>query len=131
MPLTSDQLDNWFTYHAPTEETAPKYAAINAAKDLFVNEVVAAMTTEGLALDRFDKINKAARMYVETICLVVPDCVDRAAAIRCVRLARYAANEAIAQAGNEILGKHLAQVFAQNVLASRWQANSAIACGGK
>lgn len=131
MPLTSDQLDNWFTYHAPTEETAATHAEITAAKDLFVNEVVAAMTTEGLVLDRFDKINKAARMYVETIDSVVPDCADKTAAIRCVRLARYAANEAIVQAGNETLAKHLAQVFAQNILASCWQANSAIACGGK
>lgn len=131
MPLTSDQLDNWFTYHAPTEETAPKYAAINAAKDLFVNEVVAAITTEGMVQDRFDKINKAARAFSETIDVNAPDSADKTAAIRCVRIARNAANEAIAQAGNEILEKHLAQVFAQNVLASRWQANSAIACGGK
>ena len=24
--LTPETLDNWFTYHPPTEETAPKYA---------------------------------------------------------------------------------------------------------
>ena len=30
--MTPAQLDNWFTYHAPTDETAPKYAAIRAAE---------------------------------------------------------------------------------------------------
>lgn len=38
--LPQVQLDNWFTYHPPTAETEPKYAAIRAAEGDFIRAVV-------------------------------------------------------------------------------------------
>jgi len=37
--MTPEQLDNWFSYHAPTEETAPKYRAISGTGS--VDEITA------------------------------------------------------------------------------------------
>lgn len=141
--LSQSQLDNWFTYHAPTDETGPKYLAITSCeyecRDLFTH-----------AITHHD-INGKLRQFAELIDQLAPDSADKTAAIRCVRIARNALNEALMLA-NKIdgparnLDEHGARAIAtgperaislavttarQQLLMARWQANSAIACGGK
>ena len=40
MPIGEAELDNWFTYHAPTPEQVTAYAALRAAARSFAREVV-------------------------------------------------------------------------------------------
>lgn len=72
--VTSANVEQLFRYHPPTQETIPKFEAINAAS---------------LAL---------ARAILEN----TPQCADQSAAIRWVTLARMQANAAIACAPREI-----------------------------
>jgi hypothetical protein len=144
MPLTSDQLDNWFTYHPPTNEQSPKYGAIRLAEQE-VHSVFGglrsrlALAREGvnvdanqLTIDDCDKVNAVTRALVEAIDANAPDSADKTAAIRCVRLARNGANEWIMSnvSGYPLHVDSLALATAELVKA-RWQANSAIACGGR
>lgn len=69
--ITEADLDNWFTYHAPTAAQIPKYDAINAA----------------------------AKAFAKVILANTPASADQSAAIRLVREARMTANAAIACAG--------------------------------
>jgi hypothetical protein len=130
MPLTPEQLDNWFTYHAPTPETAPKYAAIVKAQldaDFAVG-VFASPDCDDPAHVRHDNINAALRDFAVVIDTNAPDSADKTAAIRCVRLARNAANEAVV---NPKGAPRLIAISVTEIQKARWQANSAIACGGK
>lgn len=187
MPLTPDQLDNWTTHHPPTEETAPKYAAIRAAEarlhDAIFGEVWRLREVHGHeheARSLYDTwkdqpgwvpwveggnsvrqtdarravggyhsppeltpntgvVNLAAREFMVAIDTHAPDSADKTAAIRCVRLARNAANEALYAVPREkstpiyawvTVDTMKAEAHRQIVLA-RFQACSAIACGGK
>lgn len=129
MPINPDH----FVYHAPTEDTTPRYAAIrgveNACHDVARSLTMSEYTTT--AAD-YDVINDALRQFAEVIDANAPDSDDKTAAIRCVRLARNALNEHIAACigGFPTHINCLAEAHRQLVLA-RWQANSAIACGGK
>lgn len=137
--MTQEQLDNWFGYHPPTEETAPKYAAIREAEQQCARELVDALG--GLALNQapFARINAATRCFAEAIDANAPDSADKSAAIRCVRLARNAANEAVVVFGEAARGStasetrfpFLLQVLAEQLLLARWQACAAVACGGR
>ena len=60
-----------FSYHPPTSETLPKFAAIN----------------------------QAAKNFAEVILQNCPSCADRSAAIRSIRDARMTANAAVALNG--------------------------------
>lgn len=71
MSITPEQLENWFTYHAPVEGELPRYALIRA---------------KGLQL-------------AEAILLNTPPSADQTAAIRKVREAIMTANAAIACKG--------------------------------
>jgi hypothetical protein len=71
MPITKENLDNWFSYHAPTPEQLPKYQAIREA-----------------ALN-------LATVIVENS----PSSADQTAAIRMVGEAMMTANAAIARGG--------------------------------
>lgn len=71
MPISPDDLQNWFTYHSPTPEQLPKYQAIRDA---------------GLAL---------ATAIVDNS----PASADQTAAIRKVREACMTANAGIACGG--------------------------------
>lgn len=71
MPITQDNLDNWFTYHAPTSEQLLHYEAIrNAAGDF-------------------------ARVIVDH----TPPSADQSAAIRLIREATMTANASVACGG--------------------------------
>jgi hypothetical protein len=130
MPFTKDQLDNWFTYHPPTDETAPKYDAVRRGQldaDFGIAISVAVDSPDPDAV-RYGNINAVTRNFAEIIDANAPDSADKTAAIRCVRLARNAANEAVA---NPKGAPRLAAIAATELQKARWQANSAIACGGK
>lgn len=137
MPLTSDQLDNWFTYHAPTGETGPKYIAITAMERTCAELLTMPELTH-------DRVNATLRKFVELIDESAPDSADKTAAIRCVRIARNAINEAIVQATrSEHPATHClwvceydavslpCRIAIHELIKARWQANSAIACGGR
>jgi hypothetical protein len=134
MPISAEQLDAWFTYHPPTEEQKPKYAALRVA---FAEASLpgVALLNEG-TLATHDEVNRRSRALVETIDALVPESADRTAAIRCVRLARNAFNEAIVQARGEDgaqawLVHDLVTEGNRQLRLARWQANSAIALEGK
>lgn len=65
------ELENIFSYHAPTEEQIPKYEALRVA----------------------------AKVFAQAILDNTPQCADRSAAIRKVREAVMTANAAIALGG--------------------------------
>lgn len=123
-------LDTWFTYHAPNDETKPKYAAIAAA----VKATEAALSEARFGLvagerasqDRFEMVTKACRALVEAIDEHCPPCADATAAIRCVRLARNAANDILC--GKQDAAFH--HIMNAELIKARYQANAAIACGG-
>ena len=69
--MQQEVLENWFTYHSPTADQLPKYAAIRAA----------------------------ALAYAIVINENVPDSADKSAAIRLVREATMTANAAVACGG--------------------------------
>ena len=135
--MTKEELDNWFTYHPPTEETIPKYAAVREAEDLChqafgrmrlsVAEKCEVVTPADCAI-----INDVTRNFAEVIDAQAPNSADKSAAIRCVRLARNAANEHItSQVAGFPTYFDLAAEFSRQLVLARWQANSAIACGGR
>jgi len=70
-PITVDDLENWFTYHKPTEEQLPKYESIRAAAKNFATIVLA----------------------------YTPPCPDQTVAIRKIREAVMVANQSIACGG--------------------------------
>lgn len=134
--LTTEQIDNWFTYHAPTEEQAPKYADIRRAEKVFRDVLLfSVVPRRGEPVFCFSAITDASRDLVQTIDRHTPDCADKTAAIRCVRLARNAANEFVATMNGdgilEEIANMLLQVAMEEALKARWQACGAIACGGR
>jgi hypothetical protein len=71
MAITQEQLENWFTYHAPSAEQLPRYQKIRQSGMDFAADVVANC----------------------------PDCADTTAAVRKIREAVMTANQAIACEG--------------------------------
>lgn len=126
--MTPEQRDNWFTYHVPTEVTKPKYTAIRAAEigtSMAIDDAIGNFTGP----DAFNRINAACLAYADVIDTQAPDSADKSAAIHCVRLARNAANEAVVADVEH--ANDLRVICAQELVKARWQANSAIACGGR
>jgi hypothetical protein len=68
MAIHQSDIDNWFTYHAPTPEQLVAY----------------------------NDIRQAAKIYAETVNKHVPDSADKTAAIRKIRESVMAANLAVA-----------------------------------
>lgn len=135
MPSSQEQLDNWFTYHPPTGDQASIYAEIRAAEAQAAQVIVVILNDGDSALANHDNVNAGCRHFAEQIDIFCPDSADKSAAIRCVRLARNALNDAL------VLKNRAESVTAdvvalcrgaeEQLRAARWQANSAIACGGK
>lgn len=129
-----------FRYIPPTDETAPKYAAIRAATDetareistlLQIDRVTGAHAWQGdhpghsTKSDAFDAINRVTRALYLAIQEHAPASADRSAAERCVRLARMAANEAIAAENKP--GSIASRIALEQLYLARWQACAAIA----
>lgn len=138
MSFSKEQYENWFSYHAPTEETAPKYEAIrNAEQDTIVNVTQTSYEVGPDTAQLHQEINRSTRRFAEAIDANCPDSVDKTAAIQCVRLARNLFNEWVVQRDLPKESQSWVDVsilFAQaeqELLRARFRANSAIACGGK
>lgn len=71
MPITRDDIEHWFTYHAPTEDQRVAY----------------------------EKLRSSAKEFATAILDLTPSCADQTAAIRKVREATMTANQAIACGG--------------------------------
>lgn len=71
VPITQEQLDNWFVYHKPTEGQPEQY----------------------------EELREAGKKFSETIVRLTPPSADQSAAIRLVREAVFTANAAIACGG--------------------------------
>ena len=145
--------DTRFKYQPPTDEQKPKYAAITAKERDIINNVFAPLrsTREAPPATFFDDVNRALREFAELIDQHCPESADKTAAIRCVCLARNAANEgavllkrwtaAVIEAerqsesrvsdegGNALSEAQWCHEMALRELRkARYQANSAIAC---
>lgn len=135
--MTSEHLDNWFSYHAPTDETAPKYAAIRETEQHVVQSITQAHFENVGTVALYGCVNAACKRFAMVIDSLAPDSADKTAAIRCVRLARNLFNEWGTQIGKEASKREWANPQALFVAAelelckARMQANSAIACNGK
>lgn len=132
---TKEQFDNWFSYHGPDAETAPHYAAVRAAEaEAHGLTLKLAMSTTIFTPALCEEVSAATRAFAEVVDREAPDCADKAAAIRCIRLARNAMNEVIMvhapDSGDHFLFQGL-QRAREQLQQARWQANSAIACRGK
>lgn len=120
-------IDHLFTYHAPTDEQKPKYAAIRAAEGS-CSEVLVALVTESdtrlnvSSHDAYKEVNAVTKEFFKVVLEVCPTSADTSAALRCIRLARNAMNEYVTNRYEEIAGIARAQI-----LQARWQACSAIA----
>ncbi len=121
-----EELDAWFTYHAPTATTAPLFERVNAAWLEALNTCLGRRDPP-----TFDTINAACRAFVVAIDESAPPCADTSAALRCVRLARNAANEKITGRGRQPWDQELARIVEAELAKARWQANAAIAIGVK
>lgn len=129
--MTETQASAWFTYHAPTDITAPKYTAIRLAEAECLHNLdhVAAWFAGGQGDGKhamYNLVNGSCRRFAETVAGDLPAGRDIMRAIDAIRLARNAANEGIAT-GN--IGRlfALARTYLQE---ARWIANGAIACDG-
>ncbi len=71
MAITSEQIENWFTYHSPTPEQTYRY----------------------------ETLRMAARAMANTIVANTPPSADQTAALRLLREAVFTANAAIACGG--------------------------------
>lgn len=132
-PMTrAEQLEVWFTYHPPTEETKPKYAAIKEAYGqmyaAFRAGVVAAEGAGKATPADFERVTTRAREFAEAIDTHCPKCADATAAVRCLRLARNAMNDTLRSAKTP--HADFQALAHQQLELARYQANSAIACGG-
>lgn len=126
-----------FQYQPPNAATAPKYAALRKAEAVALAACIDCMnlgawrgTTPSDETKRaaFAGINAATKALHDTIERECPPCADTTAALRCVRLARMAANEVLASPAGS--GLDVAGVVDQcraNLRAARWQACAAVA----
>ena len=123
----AQQLDSWFIYHPPTSETTPKFEAIDEQYRLAVEVFVFALerrSTGTLDPGVFEAVSRQLRAFVETIDEVCPSSADASAAVRCVRLARNGMNDIL-------MNKQASLSFVYDqLIAAKFQANSAIATGG-
>ena len=119
-----------FEYRPPTEVTAPKYKAVrDAENDAF-------WAFHGVLVEAPDKrdkprayadITRACRAFYDAIREHAPASADRSAAERCVRIARMAANEAVAL--DLVPHDETVRIGLSHLLLARWQACAAIALG--
>lgn len=132
MSIDPTLLDVWFTYHAPTEHTLPRYAAIRAAEATCASVSTAILNGGWHA--SYSVVNATCRRFVEVIDENCPESADKTAAIRCVRLARNALNEALTILGSQpytevpYVVSNLCRVAEGELQKARWQACSAVAC---
>jgi hypothetical protein len=126
---TPDQLIHWFKYQGTgTDADKAKHQAIRAAEAECGSALARAMIDGD-----FQAISDACLTFAVVLNAEAPESADKTAAIRCVRLARMAANEAILlnrrgePGGVETCGA----LAMQQLRLARYQGSAAVACGGK
>lgn len=118
-----------FVYHPPTPETAPRYQVIArefaSCCDVF-GRVLTPFATPGRAPtpSDYEAVNAACKAFYAAIQKVCPPSADRAAAERCIRLARMKANEAMRPS---LPGQLIAESAFLELLNAKLQANASIA----
>lgn len=135
--MTQAQLDSWFVWHPPTDETRPKYEAIRTAEEdahVRITHALSGNVWDDVEKcvrpakhpgERFTEVNEACKAFVIVIEQNAPPCADTTVAIRAVRLARMYANETIVTGLVACVhGGH------DELRVARFWANCAIACGG-
>ena len=128
-----------FRYIPPTDVTAPKHDAVNAAHaecaDRF-SHVLTGTPWLGDYAGHYDArvaheaITDAARAFFDVVREHAPPSTDRSAAERCIRLARMNANEAI-RSSDAATSADAVRRALDNLAEARLQANAAIALGGE
>lgn len=147
--MTEEQLDHWFSYHPPTEETKPRLIAVEQAfrdSQKGMREALAKLvgsTSQEAMVEVHRSLATSLRHLAGVINEQAPDCADKDAAIRCLRLARTAGNEAVVITGQATsasgeeadrgfeYAERLGAIMDAECLKARWQAFAAIACGGR
>ena len=122
-----DPIDHLFTYHAPTDEQKPKYAAIRDAESACLQVLKALIDGSDARFnvsshDAYKEVNFSTKEFYKIVLEVCPESADTSAALRCIRLARNAINEYVTNRDGEI-----AKIARAQLLQARWQACSAIA----
>ena len=114
-----------FTYIAPTDDTAPRYQRIRAAETACSSAISHNIYDHQVSLQlRFQRIAEACQALHTELIAVCPPSADLSAAVRCVRIVRMAANEAVAQPHSR---DRCATLAADNLALARWQACAAVA----
>jgi hypothetical protein len=114
-----------FVYVPPNATTSPLHAEVRKAEEQALAEIVEALEsaqTPGV----YDKINVACEAFYNVIERVCPFSSDKEAALRCVIIARMAANEATTASAPDPFDDIVRQLR-DNLRAARWQACRAIA----
>jgi len=137
---TPELLAHWFTFVPPsTPEEAAKHVAIRDAETVCAEAVANAITAGD-----FPAVTAATFAFATVINEQCPESADKTAAIRCVRIARMAANEAVLQsrkiatakterqAGDlATLANQCGGLALQHLTLARYQASASIALGGR
>jgi len=137
---TPELLAHWFTFTPPVNEAdKDRHVKIRDAETVCAEAVSNAITAGD-----FPAITTATFAFATVINEQAPESADKTAAIRCVRIARMAANEAVLQsrkiatAKTERQAGDLATVAnqcgglaLQHLTLARYQASASIALGGR
>jgi hypothetical protein len=128
---TQEQIDHWFGFHPPTEVTKPIFDALDAAAEVCRLSVQDATfpSAEVPKAARFAAVAVSVQTFAQAINKAAPESADKTAAIRCLRLARMAANRAINAKG--AAGDRVALRALDEIDGAHWNASAAVACGGK
>lgn len=114
-----------FTYIAPNDDTEARHQRIRLAEGECAMEIAEHIHSHHVALRyRYELISTACKRMHDELIAVCPPSADLSAAIRCVRLARMAANEAVAQTATR---ERCAKMAMEQLTLARWQACAAVA----
>jgi len=114
-----------FTYIAPNDDTAARHQRILSAQTECAASIVEDIDADDVPpRARFERISAACKRFHDELVAVCPPSADLSAAIRCVRLARMAANEAVAVPHARSRCAHIAE---EQLTLARWQACAAVA----
>lgn len=114
-----------FTYIAPNDDTAARYQRIRLAEGECATELAEHIHSHHTKLSyRYELISAACKRMHDELVAVCPSSADLSAAIRCVRLARMAANEAVTVPHAR---SRFARMAEEQLTLARWQACAAVA----
>lgn len=114
-----------FRYIPPDSTTAPIYEELRTAESTAQLDISGAwekVANGSAAFVVYQDINDATKKFHEAIRLLAPPSADTSAALRCVRLARMLANEAVKQSWH-----HGIVLASTELTKARMQASAAVA----